>query len=614
MGRKSLCLGVVDSPDQGLTGVALTGITIDAPETRDIDDGIWIERVETGWLLTVVIADVSAHLRPGGSIDAGAFARVASRYFKTGNRPMLPRGLSENKMSLLPEKKRRVIAVRISITDRFETKLESLSLEGFKSMGRIDYPNVPEVIEAKNPEVTMLAAVALGLLDKRRSQGALVVYDLLDGWVTTEEGFLKQMKDVRETVGYIIIQEAMILTNSLIAEWCVKEDVPVLFRNHIARAATPPLAEISQQIQAAIKGPWQDMDLVRKRIHMLLDRADYGPVLKGHYGLSLPAYLHFTSPIRRYADLVNHRQIRAKLTGKPFEYTQEDLGVLAEHINQVERDERDGAREHFKAKAEDKAEKALEKGRLSRLSDKEFERVLKVGTRSNEDAPEALVEEFLARLQANTLQPICMTVACFFGPENPPQPGWKKIRDAVLQRLQEKPEEAVTLWTMAATIADQSPIEYTEQSSGPPHAPVFAAQARSGSFFTGWVGANTAKLARQRAAVALLFHYHNLPAPSFVVLSAPEPVAKKPFLGALAEGRDPIVALQEYVQKNKLTLPSYSFKQEGPSHTPTITCTCSFNGQTGVGSANNKQEAKRRAAKDLVDKLLQEPSGRQKAE
>jgi ribonuclease R len=596
--------------------VALTGITIDSPETRDIDDGIWIERVGSGWLLTTVIADVSAHLRPGGSIDAGAFARVASRYFRNGNRPMLPRGLSENKMSLLPEKKRRVITARISITDRFETKLESLSLEGFKSKGRIDYPAIPEAIEAESPpEAKMLAAVAQGLLDKRRNQGALVVYDLLDGWVTTEEGFLKQMKDVRETIGYIIIQEAMILTNSLIAEWCVKEDIPVLFRNHTARAATPPLAEIGQQIQAAIKGPWQDMDLVRKRIHMLLDRADYGPVLKGHYGLSLPAYLHFTSPIRRYADLVNHRQIRAKLTDKPFEYTQEDLRVIAEHINLVEQAERDGVKELFKAKAEDKAEKALEKGRFSRLNDKEFERILKVGTRSGEDASEALVEEFLARLKANILQPICMTVACFFGPDNPPEttyhPGWKKIRDAVLQRLQEKPEEAVTLWTMAATITEVSPIEYTEESSGPPHAPVFAAKAKSGLFLTGWVGANTAKLARQRAAVALLFHFHGLPSPSFLVFSAPESVAKKPiFLGALAEGRDPIVALQEYSQKNKLTLPSYTFKQEGPSHTPIITCTCSFNGRAGVGSANNKQEAKRRAAKELVDRLLQEPSMR----
>jgi ribonuclease R len=514
----------------------LAGITIDAPETRDIDDGIWIERTPSGWLLTTAIADVSAHLRPGGSIDAEAFKRVASRYFATGNRPMLPRGLSENRMSLLPEKTRRVLAARISISDKFETKLESLSLESFKSLARINYPDITAAIEVKNTEVTMLAAVALGLLDKRRNQGALVVYDLLQGWVTTEEGFLKQMKDVRETIGYVIIQEAMILTNSLIAEWCVKEDIPVLFRNHTARAAMPPMVEISQQIQAALKGPWQDMDLVRKRVHMLLDRADYGPTLKGHYGLGLPAYLHFTSPIRRYADLVNHRQIRAKLTGKPVEYSQEELVVLADHINGVEQAEREGTREHFKGNAEDKAERALERGKLSRLSDKEFERVLKVGTRSGEDAPEVLQEEFLQRLQANQLQPIHMTVACFFGPENPPefpQPGWKKIRDAVLQRLQEKPEEAVTLWTMAAVIAEEPPVEYTEQRSGPDHAPVFAAKARSGLYFTGWVGAGTAKLARQRAAVALLFLYHGLSSPSFVVLptAAPEP-SKLSYLGS----------------------------------------------------------------------------------
>lgn len=589
--------------------MALKGITIDSSETRDIDDGIWIEKTETGWLLSVVIADVSAHLRIGGGIDEEAFAKVASRYFANGNRPMLPRGLSENRMSLLPERKRRVLAARISISESFETKLESLTTENFQSLGRVDYPTIPEIMSAiGNHEIKMLAVVAMGLMDKRRNQGALVVYDLMQGWVTTEEGFLKQMKDTRETIGYIIIQEAMILTNALIAEWCVREDIPVLYRNHTSRAAAPPMTEISQQIRSAINGPWQDMDLVRKRVHMLLDRADYGSTLKGHYGLSLPAYLHFTSPIRRYADLVNHRQIRAKLKGKPFPYSQENLETIATHINTVEQAERERTKEQFKAKAEGKAEKALERGRLTRLNDKEFERVLKVGIRAEGDAPESLVEEFIHRLSENQLQPIHMTVVCFFEPESRPEyprEGWKAIRDAVLGLLQEKPELAVTLWTMATQLGVEcGEVEYTEQRSGPPHAPVFAAQARSGLFFTGWVGGSTVKQARQRAAVALLFQYHSLPSPSFLVPSEPEPEAKTTYLADLAQGRDPIVALGEYAQKNRLTPPTYSFTMAGPSHTPTITGTCSFNRRTGVGVASSKQEAKRLAAKNLVEEFV----------
>lgn len=600
----------------------LQGITIDSPSTRDIDDGIWVEKVGEGWILTVVIADVSKHIRKGSTLDQSALSRVTTRYFANGNDPMLPRGLSENRMSLLPEKNRGVLAARISLTPNFEAKLESLTIDRFKSLARVDYPTIPEVIKDKSrPEVTTLAAVGMGLLDKRRNTGALVVYDLVQGWVTTEEGFLKQMKDTRETIGYIMIQEAMILTNALVAEWCVQENVPVLFRNHTSRPATPDLAEVNQQIMAAINGPWQELDNFRKRLHMLLDRADYGPTLKGHFGLSLPAYLHFTSPIRRYADLVNHRQIRSFIEGKTYPYTQEELVSIAEHINGHEKTEREKEKTHFKGRAEARAERALERGQLSRLSDKEFERVLKVVTRSGEDAPEPLVGEFLDRLSVEKVPAICMAVVCFYAAgyspetEDNPQPGWKKIRNGVLSLLQEKPELAVTLWTLAVTLVQAEALEFQEKRSGPPHLPVFTASAQSGLFVSGQAGARTSKLARQRAAVWLLFRYHGLPERAFLV-TEPEPAEepeKEPentTLKVLSAGRDPIVALQEYCQKHKLIMPSYSYEQQGPSHIPTITCECSFNRRSGVGRATSKQEAKRRAAQDLIDKLLQETSFR----
>ena len=593
----------------------LSGITIDSQSTQDIDDGLWVETSPTGWILTVVIADVSAHIRKGSPLDQEALRRSTTRYFARGNIPMLPRGLSENRLSLLPEKKRRVLAAKIAISSSdFSSKLESLNLEGFQSMKRVDYPDIHGQIGPNgHPELNWFAGIALGLLDKRRSEGALVVYDLLQGWITTEEGFLKQLKDVRETIGQVIVQEMMILANSLIAEWCVKENIPVLFRNHTARAAAPPMTEINEQIMMALRGPWQDMDLVRKRVHMLLDRADYGPSLKGHYGLSLPAYLHFTSPIRRYADLVNHRQIRAKLTGKPFPHSVEELAAIAQHINEVEQEERDKTKDHFKDKAEDKAEKALERGRLSRLNDKEFERVLKVEYRAGNDARESLVEEFLARLAENRVPPICLTIVCFHPPESPPDeaplPGRKHIRDAVLAMLQEKPELGVTLWTLAVAYAKEEPLEYQEKRSGPAHLPVFQASARSGLFTSGWAEARTSKLARQRAAVWLLFRYHSLPERSWLMTNPePESGAKKPppYLKDLSEGRDPTMALMEYAAKNKLSSPNYDFKQEGTPHIPTITCTCSFNRRTGVGTASNKKDAKRLASQNLIAVFVKE--------
>jgi ribonuclease R len=602
----------------------LTGITIDAPETRDIDDGIWVELTQVengepvGWTLTVAIADVSAGVLVGSGVDQRAREQVASRYFATGNKPMLPRALAEKDFSLLPNETRKVILARIKIDkDGSAPKLDKIEPGEFHSLGRVNYDQVPGVLAAKDSNdetstaIRTLASLAESLLNFRRDRGAFVLYDLNNGWVTSEEGYLKQLKDTRETIGYIIVQEAMILTNALVAEWCVKEDVPVLFRNHTARLAAPDRQDLVQQLKEATQGPWQGLDTVRQRIHMLLDRAEYGATLKGHFGLNVPAYLHFTSPIRRYADLVNHRQIKAKIQGEESPYTKEDLVVLAQHINEAEQAERESASEHFKGRAEDKAERALERGKLFRMNDKEFERALKVEIRSGSDARESLQEEFLTRLSEARLPHICMTVALFFGPENPPdvpQPGWKKIREAVLAHLVKKPEDAVTLWTMAMTIAEEDAPEYTEQRSGPPHATVFKAQARSGIFFTGWVTAKTAKLARQRASVALLHKLLNFPSPVFEEVTtetakAPEQPA---YLMTLTEGRDPIVGLQEYAQRNKLTLPTYSFKQEGPSHIPTITCTCCFNRRTGVGSASNKQEAKRRATKAIVDEFMKE--------
>lgn len=593
----------------------LSGITIDSPSTRDIDDGIWVERTQDGWLLTVVVADVSAHIRQGSSLDQEALRRVASRYFANGNEPMLPRGLSENRMSLLPGKSRGVLAAKISITDHFQTKLESLTVERFKSNGRVDYPTIPEVITDKTlPEITTLGAIATGLLDVRRDKGALVVYDLIQGWVTTEEGYLKQMKDTRETIGYIMIQEAMILTNSLIAEWCVKENVPVLFRNHTARPATPALTEMNQQIRSALNGPWQELDNFRKRLHMLLDRADYGPTLKGHFGLSLPAYLHFTSPIRRYADLVNHRQIRAKLLGKALPYSQQDLEGIAAHINGHEAAQREKKAESLKSKANARAERSLERGQLSRLDDKEFERVLKVALRSGEDLPEALVGEFLDRFSVDKVPLICMTAVCFHTPEFPtptednPKPGWRKLRDTILSKLQEKPELGIQLWELAKTYAKEEPVEFQDKRQGPDHAPVFAAMARSGLFTTGWSGARTAKLARQRAAVWLLFRYHGLPEKGWLVTDPEPPEAPPPpskvSLREISSGKDPIMALMEYSQKLKLTPPEFIFDKQGPDHIPDITCKCSFNQRTGVGRATSKQEAKRQAAQDLIKQLL----------
>jgi ribonuclease R len=589
----------------------LIGITIDGPSTKDIDDGISVKEVDSGHEVVVAIADVARRVRLGSPQDEEAKKKVASRYFATGNKPMLPRYLSEDGLSLLPEQERRVLAARIFIGERgIVRELRDISLATFTSRARIDYGQIPSILqEGKDPEINILAALSMTLLDLRRESGALAVYDLNDGWVTTEEGFVRQLKDVRETVGYIIVQEMMILANSLIAEWCVKENIPVLFRNHTARVAAPPAAEVQQEISQFMKGPWKDFENVRKRVNMFLNRADYGVALRGHYGLSLPAYLHFTSPIRRYADLVNHRQIRAKLKGEKLPHTAGDLIAIATHINAVEEAERDGASTHFKGQAEARATRALDRGILSHMNDRELERAMKVEANSEQDTREALVREVSDRLEKKTLPIICMTVSLFIAPHGPEFPKWRDIQERILAFLVENPEISTSIWTMAEVICEVEEIMFEESRIGPPHALRFLASARSGNVFTlsgRDYNAKNAKLARQRASVALLFAYLDIQeGPVWLdadYISA-SVTSKEPPKSFKIEGRDPISALQEYCQQRNLGLPNYSFLQEGLSHAPKITCTGNFNGIQGRGIASNKQDAKRSAAADIISKI-----------
>lgn len=648
--------------------MAQAGITIDADSTRDIDDGIWIETTDDGWLVTVAIADVASSVHLGSSFDTSAREAVASKYFPTGNKPMLPRKLSEGDLSLHPGETRKVVLTKIRIPKAQLPKLELLELGEFKSIGRLSYDQIPEVLSPKarvacnhsmqswskkdgqmfcgdceapitqDPEtgfwyahktgperlvddeilsaVRTISSVSDGLLSQRRDRGALVIYDVNDGWVTTEEGYLKQLKDTRETIGYIIVQEMMILTNALVAEWCVQQELPVLYRNHTARLAAPEREELVQQLREATTGPWQTLDATRQRIRMLLDRADYGAVLKGHYGLNLPAYLHFTSPIRRYADLVNHRQIRARLLGETVPYSPREIEELAQHINSAETAERTSTSAYFKTRAETKAEKSLERGQLRKMTDKEFERALKVETRLGQDARETLQEVFLSRLGADVLPTICMAVVTFFPDRENAQPGWRRMQEALLAYTVEHPEVAVAIWTMGLDIAsghNVSPIEWLESRSGPPHASIFEAKGVTeglnfGPFYSGITKATTAKQARQWATVRILAEYLGLPKPEFGMnlptVEQDQPT-KSPLVD-LASGRDPIVALQEYAQKHKLTLPVYAYKVAGLSHLPNITCTCSFSGRTGVGEAASKKEAKRLAAGAVVQRFLEE--------
>lgn len=576
-------------------------LTIDDRSTRDIDDAIEVHESEAGWIVNVAIADAAKRVTPGSEHDLEARARGATRYFATGNSPMLPRDLAEEKLSLWPHKHKNTILIQMRLSPDLQVFWKGLNVGTICSAVKLSYQEIPEILKlpdnAYHGQISAAKKLAFGLLEKRRANGSMVFYDLNNGWVTTEEGALKQLKTREDTIGYVIIQELMILANQVVATVAVENDVPILFRNHEARSAMPEREALMRQIAEAAQTPIIDLESLQKRTQILLGRATYGSTLSGHYGLNVPAYTHFTSPIRRYADLVNHQQLRAFLTDKPLPYDKVKLEEIAQHLQDLADKERESAYEYFKDKAEKRAVRRSNARMLDGLSAKDFERVVKVELRSGEEPSEGLVEATARRLADGTMPPICMTVILM-------QPtGWMDLKKAVLAHLTQNPHDSVSLLAQAPTLGDWPEVIYEGKQEGPAHAPVFHCRAwLQTGISTEPVRGKTAKEAKQRAATTLLALLHGLEPPAFQ--NAPEVKPEAPKAKPEVDpNKNPVSAIMEISQATKQPPPAFAFRLSGPAHAPVVTCTSTFGGHEVTVVAANKQAAKQQACKLLLEKL-----------
>jgi len=613
--------------------------TIDSRNTRDRDDAIWIEEhPEGGWLIRVVIADVATTVPRGSQFDItrtetvevdegepeertyrGAYERVSTRYYAGGSSPMLPRFLSEGSLSLHPGQVRQAGVIELHLDEDLHLyDFPTVRMvEDFKSKGAVAFSEVPRLM-TEGPEwlqgqLTTAARIADALLTKRREAGALALCDLNNGWVTDESGFLRKLETDDSTIGYVIVQELMVLANSAVAALCAENGVPILYRNHRARAHAPERKELMRQLaDIELQGmPADALATLSQRIHMILERADYGVTLEGHYGLNLPAYGHFSSPIRRYADLVNWRQLKAWVTKGELPYTMENLIEVATHINEVVDERRESRAAYLKAKAIRGIENKADRTGLLALSIKEFDRIVKLAVRGGSDPTPELVEGFAARMAEGTVSHLAMEVVLIESKGD----GWGPLRQVVGEHLVTNPPLAITLLGLAEQVSGWPAPRYQAGSSGPSHRPSFTASAsikpKGGSKTTtrSAEGA-TKKLARQRACVRLLAAVtgFELPDDAEGWKATKKPPAPKAKVKALwpAEVTNPVGALQEYCQKQGLPLPDYDYGRDGDDHLPIFTCTVTHEGQTATATGSDKPAAKRRAAGKMVD-LLRAP-------
>jgi ribonuclease R len=341
--------GVVDVARRDLRD--LVTFTIDPTTAKDFDDAISAERIADGaWRIWVHIADVSAYVRPGSLVDKEAYRRGTSVYVPGKVEPMLPEALSNGACSLRPGEDRLAVTVEVDLRG---TRVERASFYRslIRSSARLDYDQVDRIFagaeRAQAPWAEPLAVAheaSAALQAQRERGGALAIDSVEPDFAFDAKGHVTAAARVQATESHRLIEHLMILANEQVATLLSEQRVPALFRVHerpegeaaqrlVLQLAsldvpTPPTPEHLTQQQAA-EVVAECSHLVEQHVRRTgrgriglsglvlraLKLARYDPANLGHAGLGLTHYCHFTSPIRRYPDLVCHRALLAAVGG-----------------------------------------------------------------------------------------------------------------------------------------------------------------------------------------------------------------------------------------------------------------------------------------------------------
>jgi ribonuclease R len=337
-----------------LTDVPL--VTIDGEDARDFDDAVYCEPVKQGrgkaavegWRLLVAIADVSHYVKPGEAIDEDAYERATSVYFPRRVIPMLPEKLSNGLCSLNPQEDRLSMVCDMVVASDGEVQAYQFYPAVICSHARLTYTEVaaallntrgPEAGRLKSvlPHLLHLHEVYRALLKRRQARGAIDFDTTETQIVCDDNGRIERIVPRTRNDAHRLIEEAMLAANVCAAEFIAEHKHQALYRVHegptpekrvtlqnYLRALGLPLhvsdeptpAEF-QAISQAVQGR-PDAQQVQMMLLRSMQQAIYTAINSGHFGLAYAAYTHFTSPIRRYPDLLVHRVIKAILSGKKW--------------------------------------------------------------------------------------------------------------------------------------------------------------------------------------------------------------------------------------------------------------------------------------------------------
>lgn len=346
-------------------------VTIDPDDARDFDDAIHVHEHAHGWTLGVHIADVSHYVKPGRALDREALNRGNSVYLPDRVIPMLPEKLSNGICSLKPEVERLTHSVFIEFTRAGAIKSARFAKSVIRSAARLTYKQAFAILQ-KRPESPLAhrlhtAWKLASLLRANRFKAGSLDLDFPEVKVWLDENKRAvRLEKVENDISHQLIEEFMLAANEVVAHAIKNRKVPSIYRIHENpdpdRLATYRELAISygfkvgdlskrpevQRFLASIRGRPEEYAL-KTGFLKSLKRATYDPQPVGHYGLAKVNYTHFTSPIRRYADLVVHRVLSA-LSGPKGQVATKDLVSVSEHISQTERVAADAEKESVRLK------------------------------------------------------------------------------------------------------------------------------------------------------------------------------------------------------------------------------------------------------------------------
>ncbi|MCB1749430.1 MAG: ribonuclease R [Gammaproteobacteria bacterium] len=355
-----------------LRGLAL--VTIDGADARDFDDAVHARRTGKGFALTVAIADVAHYVRPGSALDEEARRRGTSVYFPDRVIPMLPEALSNGLCSLVPDEDRLAMVCELTITADGEVRRARFYEAVIRSHARLIYTDVQrwqdgaaDALPGLDADVAAnLAALYdlyASLRQAREARGALDIDTVEPRFHYDEQGKIARIEGTVRVDAHRLIEECMIAANVAAARRLERSRQAALYRvhdvpaedkveelgrflgelglgGHLGQVATP---ESYAAVLAAATGR-ADRRLVETVVLRSLKLAVYSAENSGHFGLALDAYTHFTSPIRRYPDLIVHRALKAVL-GSGEGPEQAHMVELAEHCSMCERRADDATRD-----------------------------------------------------------------------------------------------------------------------------------------------------------------------------------------------------------------------------------------------------------------------------